>query len=66
MLKRIKRMWTLSKKDEKKVDELLDSDIEKLPDEGDGQAVFFGEGTQEEFEEQERQDKFGVKKLFGL
>jgi len=31
---------------------------------GDGKAEFLGVGTQEEFEDQERKDKFGVDKLF--
>lgn len=66
MLKRIKNMWQLSKKDPQKVEELLSTDIEKLPDEGDGKAVFFDEGSQEEYEDLQREDKFGVKKLFGL
>lgn len=33
---------------------------------GDGKAEFLGSGTEEEFKDQERKDKFGVKKLFGL
>lgn len=32
---------------------------------GDGKAVFFGEGTHEEFLEQEKEDK-GFKGIFGL
>ena len=66
LLKRVKNIWDLSKKDPDKVEELLTKDIDALPDEGDSKAVFFGEGTQEEFGDMQREDKFGAKKLFGL
>lgn len=59
MLNRIRRYF--NKQDP--LDEFM-----KLPDKeklGDGKAVFFGEGTHEEFEEQEKEDK-GLKGIFGL
>lgn len=65
MLKRIKRMYELSKKDPKALDELTDEQIASLPGEGDGKAEFFGEGTEAEWKEQEREDK-GLKGIFGL
>lgn len=63
MLKRIKRLWQLSKRDKKLVDKLTLDEIVSIPLEGDGKAVFIGEGTQEEFEEQEKKDK-GLFNLF--
>lgn len=63
MFKRLRKLWTLSKKDPKAL-ELLETmtpeQIALVPDEpveGDGKAVFFGEGTQEEFIDQQREDK---------
>lgn len=56
MLKRIKtlhKLWKLSKKDEKIVDNILtlnNSDIEKIPDKGDGKAVFIADMNQEEYD----------------
>lgn len=65
MLRRFKRMYELSKKDPKALQELTDEQIAFLPDEGDGKAEWLGEGTQEEMEEQEREDK-GMKNIFGI
>lgn len=65
MFNRIKRMYELSKKDPKALDDLTDEQIEKLPDVGDGGAVFFGEGTEEEFKLMKEEDK-GLKGIFGL
>jgi len=64
MLNRLKRIWQLSKKDPKKLAELTDEQIDKLPEAGNGKAEFLGVGTEEEFLEQENEDKFGFKKLF--
>jgi general stress protein 26 len=63
MLKRIKRLWQLSKRDNKLVDKLTLNEIVSIPLEGDGKAQFIGEGTREEFEEQEKKDK-GLFNLF--
>ena len=62
MFKRIRRLWTLSRKDPEileKYAELTPEEIKQIPDasKGDGKAVFFGEGTTDEFIEQERADK---------
>lgn len=63
MINRIKKILELSKKDPKVIDSILKEDIEKLPDEGDGNAVFFGEGTHEEFEEFEKEES-GMNKWY--
>jgi len=57
MFKRLKNLYKLSKKDQKILDKLTDEQIDLIPDEGDGKAVFFGEGSEEEFKEQELEDK---------
>lgn len=54
MLKRIKRMIELSRKDPKALEvleNLTPEQLAEVPDAGDGKAVFFGEGTEEEFKE---------------
>ena len=59
MIKRIKRLIALSRKDEKalKVLESLTPDqLKEVPDAGDGKAVFFDEGSSEDYLEQERKD----------
>ena len=66
MLKRIKNIWALSKKDLKVIESLTKEDLAYIPETGDGKTVFFGEGTTEEYEDLQRKDKFGIKKLFGL
>lgn len=66
MFKRVKRLLELSKKDPIALQKLTDEQLDSIPEAGDGKAEFLGVGTLEEFEEQERKDKFGVKKLFGL
>ena len=68
MLKRLKRLIQLSKKDPKaleKLESLTEEQIAIIPEAGDGKAVFIGPGTEEEFREQEKEDK-GLKGLFGL
>lgn len=62
MFKRIRRMWELSSKDPdvlEKYEKMSPEEIETIPEasKGDGKAVFLGEGTTEEFIEQERADK---------
>lgn len=61
MFKRIKRAWELSKTPEDKQEAVA----ERLLAEGDGKAEFLGEGTHEEYEEQEREKK-GLKHVFGI
>lgn len=61
MIKRIKRLWQLSKKDPKAL-ELISSmtkdQIDLIPEinEGDGKAVFFDEGFEEEAKQLEKED----------
>lgn len=59
MLKRIKRLWKLTNKDEKalkQLEELSDEQIDLIPDENYEDGVFFGEGTQEEYDQLEKED----------
>lgn len=61
-------MWQLSNKDPKAVEKALSltkEDLDYMPEIGDSGAVFFGEGTEKEFKEQEKADK-GMKGIFGL
>lgn len=65
MIKKIKRLLELAKKDPKALEVLENLSAEQLQavpeaNEGDGKAVFFGEGTQEEFEEFQKEEQ-GVK-----
>lgn len=67
MFNRVKRFWELSNKDPKAVEQamsLTKEDLDYMPEIGDGKAVFFGEGTEAEFKEQEEADK-GFKGIFG-
>jgi len=57
MFNRLKNLYKLSKKDQKVLEKLTYKQIDLIPDEGDGKAVFFGEGSEEEFKEQELEDK---------
>lgn len=69
MIKKIKRLIALAKKDPKALailESLSEEQLKAVPDvseEGDGKAVFFGEGTHEEFEEFEKEEK-GLKPWF--
>lgn len=59
MYKRLKRFWQLSKKDPKAIEileKLTEEDLAFIPEAGDGKAVFFSEGTMEDFEEQKKED----------
>ncbi len=66
MFNRIKKIIKLSKKDLKTLENLTEEQIDKLPDDGDGGAVFFGEGTSEEYKEMQERDKGFMGKIFGL
>lgn len=60
MFKRFRRLIELSKKDPEileKYEKLTPEEIADIPSKGNGKAVFFGAGTEEEFIEQERKDK---------
>ena len=53
-------MWDLSRKDQrvlKELEHLTPEEIAALPDAGDGKAVFFDEGSHEEYEELLKEDK---------
>jgi len=61
MLKRLQRMWRLSRKDPDKLEFLLQAPeavVETVRDEDDREVVgaFFPEATQQDFEEQEAED----------
>lgn len=52
MLSKLRNMWALARKDPQKLDKLLEVPEEVLnqvPDQADGKAVFFSEGTEEDF-----------------
>lgn len=58
MLKRIQRLWKLTKKDPRKLDLLIDapeSVVNAIPDE-EQEGVFFPEPTQKDFEDQQAED----------
>lgn len=65
MMNRLKRLIALSKKDPQAIAALTDVQVDALPDAPDGKAVFIGQGTAADYQEQEREDK-GLKGLFGL
>lgn len=68
MLKRIKRFWQLAKKDPKaleKLEQLTEEEMAYIPEIGDGKAVFFGQGTEEEFKEMQKEDS-GMKAWYDL
>lgn len=61
MFNKIRRMYQLSKKDPealKVLESLSDEQLKAVPEvvEGDGKAEFFGEGTEKEWEEQQKID----------
>ena len=65
MFNRFTRLWKLSKYPEQEIAELSKKAELEL---GDGKAVFIGEGTEEDFEEQQKEDD-GTKawyNIFGL
>lgn len=51
MIKRIKRLIALSR-----LEALTEEQVREIPNAGDGKTVFFREGSQEDFIEQERKD----------
>lgn len=59
MFKRLQRLWKLTQKDPKaleKLETLTEEEMAYIPEIGDGKAVFFGSGTEEEFEELQKED----------
>ncbi len=68
MLKKIKRLWKLANKDPKALEvleSLTEEQLKAVPDvsDTDGKAVFFGEGSHEEFIDLQNEDK-GLKAWF--
>lgn len=57
-------MWQLSNKDQTALNALTQQQIDSILDE-DEKAVFFGEGTQQEYKDNEL-DKKGLKGIYGL
>jgi hypothetical protein len=60
MLKRLRKLWQLTRKDPKalaQLETLTDEQLAVIPDEGDGKAVFLGSGTEEEYLEMQREDE---------
>lgn len=52
-------MWELSNKDPvivSKLENLTEQQLAEIPEIGDGNAVFMGQGTQEEYEELQKED----------
>lgn len=66
MLDRVKRLIRLSRKDPKALERLMDKDLDALPDAGDGKAVFFGAGTEEEWKEEQKRRKGLPGRIFGI
>lgn len=54
MFNRLKQLWKLSNKDPKALEKLLAisrEEVELIPEQGDGKAVLLTEGTQEDYDE---------------
>lgn len=67
LINKIKRLWKLSGKDPKSLEEFMklsDKEIMELPDE-DTKAVFISEGSAKEFKDYQNENK-GIKGIFGL
>ena len=59
MIRRLKNLWSLSKKDQaalEVLETLTPEQLAEVPEATSDKAVFLGEGTEEEFIEQERAD----------
>ncbi len=59
IFKRLKRFWDLTKKEPealKKLEQLTEEEMAYIPEIGDGRAVFFGSGSQEEFDDLQKED----------
>lgn len=53
MLSKLRNMWALAKKDPKQLEQLLETPknvLEQIPEQGDGKAIFFSEGTEKDYE----------------
>lgn len=59
MLKRLKKLWNLTKKDPKALavlENLSEEQLAIVPEEGDGKAEFLSMGTDEDFVEFEKEE----------
>lgn len=68
MLKRLRRMWTLSSKDPEAIrilESLTEDQIRAIPEDTDEKAEFFGNVTDEEMLDFERSEK-GLKPWYDL
>lgn len=57
-------MWALSKKDPKVLEALTKDQVDNIPEAGDGNAVFFGEGSEDEWKEEQDRRKGFLGRLF--
>lgn len=63
MFDRLKRVWSLSRKDPKFFESIEGFDIDSLPEVGDGKAEFIPEGSQQDYEEMLKEDS-GISKWY--
>ena len=56
MIKRLKKLWKLSRKNSKDIESLTNEQIDDISDEGDGKAVYFGEGSSDEFSDLQKEE----------
>lgn len=56
MINRFKKLWKLSRKNSKDIESLTNERIDGLPDEGDGKAIYFGEGSSDEFSDLQKEE----------
>lgn len=66
MFQRIKNLVSLSKAPQQAIDNAVKAMQENQEMMGDGNAVFFGEGTEEELKLQTEKDKGFIGRIFGL
>lgn len=67
LVKRLKRLWSLAKKDKDTLEEFLklsDKEIMNLPDENE-KVEFIGMGTNDEYKDFQDEQK-GLKGIFGI
>lgn len=63
MLNRIKRLYKLSKKDPEALEQLTDAQINAIPNAGDGKAIFFSQGSEQEYQDLQDEES-GMKKWY--
>lgn len=68
MIKKLKRLYELSKKDPEALrvlENLTEEQLAIVPDEGDGKAVFFSEPSEEDYKEFKKEEE-GMKPWYDL